>query len=59
MKTEIKIKFCQNLSKFQDRIERLRRETRRVGGNSQPLRHIFSLKKVADVGASGADPVPQ
>ena len=45
MKTEIKIKFCQNLSKFQDRIERLRRETRRVGGNSQPLRKFFLIRK--------------
>ncbi len=44
MKTVIKIKFCQNLSKFQEKVEELRRENGRSGGNSQPLRHSASLK---------------
>ncbi len=41
MKTVIKVRFCQNLSKFQGRIKELRRETMWVGGNSQPLRFTF------------------
>ncbi len=38
MKNVIKIRFCQNLSKFQDKIEEARRENEGSGGNSQPLR---------------------
>ena len=56
MKNVIKIRFCQNLSKFQGRIEELRRETRRVGGNSQPLRQLgngASLRKRRKVPSVG------
>ena len=45
MKIEIKIKFCQNLSKFQERIEELRRENGESGEDSQPLRKIFATSK--------------
>lgn len=40
MKTAIEIKFCQNLSKFQDKTEESRRENEESGGNSQPLRQL-------------------
>ncbi len=39
MKNVIEIRFCQNLSKFQDRIEESRRENGNSGGDSQPLRN--------------------
>jgi hypothetical protein len=45
MKIEIKIKFCQNLSKFQDRIEESRRENGKSGEDSQPLRNTFYAKQ--------------
>jgi len=45
MKIAIESKFCQNLSKLQDKIEEARRENEGSGGNSQPLRYIFSLMK--------------
>ncbi len=38
MKTAIESKFCQNLSKFQDKVEEARRENGRDGEDSQPLR---------------------
>lgn len=38
MKTAIEIKFCQNLSKFKDKIEESRRENGKSGEDSQPLR---------------------
>jgi len=38
MKTVIERKFCQNLSKLQDKIEEVRRENGRSGEDSQPLR---------------------
>ena len=40
MKTAIGSKFCQNLSKLQDKIEEARRENGRSGEDSQPLRKI-------------------
>ncbi len=40
MKNVIKIRFCQNLSKFQDKIEELRRENGKSGEDSQPLRQL-------------------
>lgn len=39
MKTAIEIKFCQNLSKFKQKIKEPRRETDWIGEDSQPLRH--------------------
>ena len=39
MKTAIESKFCQNLSKFKERIKEPRREKVRSGEDSQPLRH--------------------
>ncbi len=41
MQNVIKIRFCQNLSKFQDRTEESRRENGASGEDSQPLRYIF------------------
>jgi hypothetical protein len=45
MQNVIKIRFCQNLSKFQDRTEESRRENGASGEDSQPLRH-FCLRKL-------------
>ncbi len=46
MKTVIESKFCQNLSKLQDKIEETRRENGMNGEDSQPLRHNFSARKI-------------
>jgi hypothetical protein len=46
MKIAIENKFCQNLSKLQDKIEEVRRENGRNGEDSQPLRLNFTTRKI-------------
>ena len=46
MKTAIESKFCQNLSKLQDKIEKVRRENGKSGGDSQPLRLNFPYREI-------------
>ena len=46
MKIVLKIKLCQNVSKFQDKIEESRRENGKSGEDSQPLRENFLTKKI-------------
>jgi len=40
MKIVLDTEFCQNLSKFKEKIKESRRETGWIGEDSQPLRRI-------------------
>lgn len=54
MQNVIKIRFCQNLSKFQDRTKESRRENGESGEDSQPLRFDTNLNHWFFCGSYGS-----